>query len=370
MPNQSIFDAFTPEALAAYIEPLAKQEEQNYITKPFFPSLYTPELTISYLKARASLPAALRPSSFDSVPSLRAPSGFSEIIKEIPFFREAYFVGEKEYKELVAIYKGEKAAKYGQEILSNFYDDGTKLYNGAQTQLEAMRMQLLSRGGKITIGDGAAAYSADFEMPTQNLFVPAPGKEWSNTASAEIIKDIRTWREVMQSGPGKTLPTILMMNLKTWNYVLDNEVIARGIYDERNLRDGAALSTEEVKDYIQKKLYTGVVGYRPITFMIIENGYYPHLDSGFVPYFDDGKVALLPGDIPLGNTYWSDTPEADIGGTPLNTGKFSMNIVQESGITICQTISDSPPMAIKTWLSMIAMPSFPQVDKCGLATVA
>ncbi|MDR1978863.1 MAG: major capsid protein [Synergistaceae bacterium] len=370
MANPSIFDSFTPDALAAYIEVLSKQEEQNYITRPFFPTVYTADLEMSYLKAKVSLPAAIRPSSFDSEPSLRSPSGFREIIKEIPFFREAYFVGEKEYKELVAIYKGDKAAKYGQEILNNFYEDGTNLYSGAQMQLEAMRMQLLSKGGKITIGDGAAAYSADFEMPSQNLFMPAPGKEWSNTATAEIIKDIRAWREAMQNGPGKVLPTILMMNLKTWNYILDNEIIARGIYDERNIRDGAALADGEVRDYIQKKLYTGVVGYRPLTFMVIDNGYYPHLDSGFVPYFDDGKVALLPGDAPLGNTYWSDTPEADIGSTELNTGKFTMRVMEDSGITICQSISDTPPMRIKTWLSMIAMPSFPQVDKCGLATVA
>jgi hypothetical protein len=370
MPNQSIFDRFTPDALAAFIEVVSKQEEQNYITKPFFPTEYTADLTMSYLKAKVSLPAAIRTSSFDAEPTLRSPSGFKEIVKGLPFFREAYFVGEKDYKELVSIYKGDKAEKYGQAILSNFYDDGTKLYTGTLIQLEAMRMQLLSKGGKIQIGDGAAAYGVDFEMPTQNLFVTAPGKEWSNTATAEIIKDIRTWREAMQNGPGKVLPTIVMMNLKTWNYVMDNEIIARGIYDERNIRDGAALSVEEVRDYIQKKLYTGVTGYRPITFMIVDNGYYPHLDSNFVPYFDDGKVAFLPGEVILGNTYWTDTPEADIGGTSLNTGKFTMQIMQESGITICQSIPDRPPMRIETWLSMIAMPSFPQVDKCGLATVA
>jgi len=370
MGNKSIFNKFAPKALAAYIQELAKQEEQDYILRSYFPTEYTAELSLSYLRASAALPAALRPTAFDAEPSLRPRRGFKEVVKGIPFFREAFFVGEEEYKELMAINNGEKSERYAVQIVNQYYEDGQNLHKGALMQVEAMRMQLLSKGGKIEVGDGAAMYSYDFEMPSANLFAVAPGFEWSNTATAEIIRDLRRWREDMRSGPGRTLPGAVIMSTKTWGYIMDNQPIAQAIWAERGFAPGSELTAAQIREYINRKLDTGAVGYRPLEFIVVDNGYYPHLDSVFVPYFEDNKVAFIPGNIPLGKTFWSDTPEYDAGGSSLNTGKFTMSRTAEYGITICQSLPDLPPMNIRTWLSMIAMPSFPQVDKCGLAIVA
>jgi hypothetical protein len=368
MANLNIFESVNPEALAAYITGM--DTSQNYTGETFFPTVYVPGMKISYLKDTTRLSVALRPSALDAEPTLRGRRGFEQITEELPFFREAFFIGEKEYKELLTIYRGDMASRYATEIIRRFYNDGTELYNGALMQLEAMRMQLLSKGGIIELQNGNIKY--DFKMPAENKFAVTPGAEWNLTAAADIIGDIRRWREAMQEGPGGTPPSILMMSQKTWSYIADNEKINRGFWAERGINvtsgSGPSISDEDYKRYIKRKLSTGASDSGAVEFVIISKKYRPYENSVPMPFFEDDKVALLPLST-LGNTYYTDTPESDFNASGVNTDKFKVTTMK-NGITISQSMPDRPPLSIETWVSMIALPSFQAIDQCGLATVA
>jgi hypothetical protein len=368
--NPNIFDAVSPRALATFITEANDPLKPAAFGESLFPTSYVPGMSMSYIKDKTRLHVALRPSALDAEPTIRGRKGFQRVTEELPFFREAFFVGEKDYKLLMSVYNGDMSADYAAQIRDQFLDDGYELYSGALMQLEAMRMQLLSKGGVIELSDGAIKY--DFEMPDENRFVVSPGSEWNNTAASDPIADIRKWRKDMLSGPGRTSPTIVVMSETTWGYIMDNEKINQSYWAERGISiasgTGPTISSDEYMDYLRRKLNTGVYDTSPVSFKIIGGTYRPHENSDAMPLFEDNCVALLPLEN-LGKTYYTDTPESDFNASGLNTGKFTVETM-DSGITVSQSIPDKPPLSLETWVSMIAMPSFQSVDKCGLAIVS
>jgi hypothetical protein len=368
--NLNIFDAVSPRALATFITEANDPLKPAAFGESLFPTSYVPGMNMSYIKDKTNLHVALRPSALDAEPTIRGRKGFERVTEELPFFREAYFVGEKDYAQLSAVYNGDMSADYVSQIRDQFLDDGLDLYNGALMQLEAMRMQLLSKGGIIELSDGGIRY--DFEMPHENKFAVAGGAEWNLTAAADPIADLRKWRRDMQDGPGRTAPAIIVMSEKTWGYIMDNEKINQAYWAERGITIsagvGPTVSSDAFMDYMSRKLNTGVYDSSPVTFRVIAGSYHPHEDSPSTPFFADDRVALLPL-ANLGKTYYTDTPESKFNASGRNTGKFQLETM-DTGISIGQTMPDKPPLSLETWVSMIAMPSFQAVDKCGLAVVA
>lgn len=365
MPNDSIFSAISPTALATVVQ--GANESVTYPGDLFFPAQFVPRMKISYIKDSVPLAVALRPSALDAAPTIRGRRGFQQVTEELPFFRESFYIGEQEYKELVAVQIGSQSEAYVQDIINRFYNDGLELYNGALKQLEAMRMQLLWRGGIIQLTGSEVTY--DFKMPSQNKFAVQPGAQWSNTSASNPINDLRIWMRAMESGPGNSVPKVILMNQKTWGYIQDNVNLRTAYWAERGITIGGTgpeITSADFMSYLSRKL--DLTGEGGVIIKVINGKYRPYEDSAAIPYFADDRVALLPAK-ELGKTYFTNTPESDFNSSGQNNGKFSLTTLQ-NGITLAQTMPFAPPFSIQTWVTMIGLPSYQAVDQCGMAIVA
>ena len=134
-----------------------------YLGATLFPSKKQLGLDLSWIKGANGLPVALMPSQFDTKATLRDRIGFSEIKTEMPFFREAMRIGEKDRQDLIRLLASPTLDAMTQTQIQRIYDDKTTLVKGAAVQPERMAMQLLSTG-MINISANRVPYTYDYKM--------------------------------------------------------------------------------------------------------------------------------------------------------------------------------------------------------------
>ena len=103
-------------------------------------------LDLKWIKGSKGIPVALKSSGFDAKAELRDRIGFADVQTEMPFFKEAMLVKESDRQELNKLLGNPANQPYVDLITKNIFDDTTTLLEGAEVQLERMRMQLLSEG--------------------------------------------------------------------------------------------------------------------------------------------------------------------------------------------------------------------------------
>lgn len=369
--NRSVFASLSPRAVAAYFDALPPQQRPVYFGASLFPDRHTPNLTLSFLRGKTPTPIALNLSSFDSQPPIRERFGFQKTHAELPFFREMLIVKEEEYSILSRVNRGDLTEPYASSIIDQFYRDTETLIVAGMIQKEAMRMQMLGNAGIITLTGAGSQADYDYKFPDENKYVTTV--TWSNTATSDPIADIYRWRLDMWERTG-FWPMLCVLSPKTWKYLMDNEKIRNGILLRMGTMAGQA-TTVDVNipasvygDYIRSALDNGTAGSGDLRFYVYDKVYKPDSESALVSIYPDNVISLLPSGI-LGNTWWSDTPESlrDADGTPGQM--FSVATVSE-GITISQNDTIEPPITLKTWGSMIALPSFERINDCAWAKVA
>lgn len=140
-------------------------------------------LDLAWIKGYKGLPVALKPSHFDTKATVRDRIGVKKIETEMPFFREAMTIKERDRQELLRFRDNDSENLYSA-IISEIFDDRAQLIEGALIQSERMRMQLLVSGG-ITISannvDYTYNYDVDGEWMTNNYEVLSGTSLWSDT---------------------------------------------------------------------------------------------------------------------------------------------------------------------------------------------
>ena len=141
---KSIFEIFDSKAIAAYWTDVNTAMKNPMIGSQFFPNNKNNGLELAWIKGRNQLPVALQPSAFDTKATLRDRIGVTEVSTEMPFFREATRIGEKERQDIQNLLA--KGIPFAQPTIARVYDDITRLVDGALVQAERMRMSLLVDG--------------------------------------------------------------------------------------------------------------------------------------------------------------------------------------------------------------------------------
>ena len=369
--NKSIFAGLSPRAVAAYFDALPPQQQPSYFGATLFPDQYTPDLTLSFLRGKAPTPIALNLSSYDSQPPIRERFGYEKTHAELPFFREMWLIKEEEYVVLQRVDRGDLSEPYARTIIDRFYQDIESAVTAGLIQKEAMRMQLLGNAGKIILTGAGSRADYDYKFPNENKYTPTVA--WSNTATADPITDIYNWRVDMWERTG-FWPTLCVLSPKTWKYIMDNEKIKNGILLRMGTAAGQA-TTVNVNippsvygDYIRSALDNGIAGSGDFKFYVYDKVYKPESTAALTSIYPDDVISLLPSGT-LGNTWWSDTPESLRNADGRQGQMFSVATIN-AGITISQTDTIEPPITLKTWGSMIALPSFERINDCGWAKVA
>lgn len=346
MPN--IFDLVNAKSIATYYTESTSNSTPS-LGRTLFPPKKQLGLDLSWIKGANGLPVALMPSEFDAKATLRDRIGFSKVETEMPFFREAMRIGEKDRQELNKLLASSNEA-YLMPMITKIYDDVTTLVKGAEVQPERMIMQLLSTG-KIAIRANRQDYDYDYGMKSDHKETLLTTAKWADKDSTPI-QDILRWQNEVLNNTGSK-PTKGIMTNKTFNYLLNHPSIR---LDMNPLGGQNVIMTESMlKQYLSVKL--------GLTVAVYDKKYIAE-DKTTQNFFPDDVFTLIP-DGALGNTYFGTTPEE----SDLMAGNSPADVqIVDTGVAIT-TIKEPHPVNVETIVSEIVLPSFETLDNIFIATV-
>lgn len=345
----TIYDLINPKAIGAYYTE-STSNAIPYLGATLFPSRKKQGLDLKWIKGAGGLPVSLAPSAFDDKATLRDRIGLSDMQTEMPFFREAMVVGEKDRQDLLRMLETNNEAYYN-EIIRKIFDDANTLVTGAGVVPERMIMQLLSTG-EIHITANRMPYDYDYKMPSSHKVTLTGTDKW-NDPVADIVGDIKTWQDLVEDETGSR-PTKGICTRKTWNYIMANTAIR---LDMNPLGGQNIIMTDALmKQYLQNKLGISIAVY---------NKKYGLQDGSTHLFYPDEYFTLIP-EGNLGTTWYGTTPEeADL----MSGGTDAQVQIVDTGVAIT-TVKEAHPVNVQTIVSEIVLPSFEQIERIFIAKVA
>lgn len=347
---KTIFDLINSKEIAVYWQETSSGKIP-YLGAGIFPAKKQLGLDLSWIKGSKGLPVALKPSAFDATATVRDRIGVNKIETEMPFFREAMRIGEKDRQELNKAL-GAANQDVMMPIIEQIYDDAVSLIDSAEVQAERMRMQLLSTG-KISITDNRVFYDYDYQMDASHKETIADtAAKWSATDTAKPVEDIQRWQDIIEDDTG-IRPTRAICTRKTWNYLLMNKSIKLDLNSAGG--ENIILTDAMLQQYFMAKL--------GLTVSVYNKKF--SLNESPESFFPDNVFTLIPTGA-LGNTWYGTTPEE----SDLMSGGTTAEVqIVNSGVAVT-TIKEPHPVNVKTIVSAIILPSFEQIDSIFIASVA
>lgn len=349
---KSIYEIFDSKAIAAYWTNVNANMNDAYIGTQFFPVAKQTGLELGWIKGKNNLPVALQPSAFDTKATLRDRIGVSELSTEMPFFREAMRIGEKDRQNIETLLA--KGEQFAEPTITRIFDDINNLVEGGRVQAERMRMALLSDGAINILATAETGrdvnytynYDADGTFATDNVKTLTATDKWStvNAATSKPIEDLMEAKQYMAEKYGVQCTRVLI-NTTTLKDLLASESIAKAMNPVGHAN--AFASQTQRKAFVEQE--TG------LTFIVYDKMYKNEqgVDAKFYP---NGYVTLLPS-YALGNTWYGTTPEE----FDLMSGTDASVSVVDTGIAIT-TIKEPHPVNVQTVVSEIVLPSFERMN--------
>ena len=333
---------------------LAATEDANnkipYLGLNWFPEKKKSGLDLKWIKTHKGLPVSLKPSNFDSLPTIRARGGLKAEKTQMAFFREQMIVTEEDAQEIDRI--RDENDPYLRSALQSIYDDTNTLVQGAEVVPERMRMALLSTvNGHPVIGiesDGVK-YEYDYdpkgEYAKEHYTKLLTTSMWSDTENSRPLNDLNNARKALAK-KGK-IATYVLMNSNTFDYLLENKQIKNAILAQ-NQTANIELIDENVMAIVKART--------KLTIILYDKMYAD--ESGAEHYFyPDDKVTLLPTEA-LGSTWFGTTPEERTASQVADVDVSMYGL----GIAVATKTEYGPPAITSVTASEITLPSYEGMD--------
>lgn len=350
---KSIYDIFESKAIAAYWSDVNSHMQDPMIGAKYFPVSKRTGLELAWIKGKNNLPVALQPSAFDTKAPLRDRIGVSEVSTNMPFFREAMRIGEKDRQDIETLLA--KGEQFAQPTILRIFDDTTNLVDGALVQAERMRMSLLYSGTidiTATADNGRPlAYNYNYDISggwaANNKKTLLGTSTWTqaNKGTSNPIEDLLDATEYMAEKYGVRCTEVLM-NTATFRGMIASESIAKAM---NPLGASSIIVTRRTaSQFVETETQLKITLYDKM---------YKNEQGQDVKFYPDGYVTLLPS-YNLGNTWFGTTPEEfDL---MSGTANASVSVVN-TGVAIT-TIKEPHPVNVQTIVSEIVLPSFERMD--------
>ena len=342
-------DVFSTRAASLRIQ----QDASNgiaYMARAFFPDDKQMSLELKNIHAKNGLGVMLKPSAFDTLATIRTRQGFTVNSMEMPLFREGFMVTEKDIMDI------QRAADmndpYLMAAVRNVYNDAENLTISAEVAAEMMRCSLMAPiDGNVTISVQAdnAIYNYDYDpnhaWKATNYVALTGNSRWNQPSTAKPLEDLRTAKKQLEANGFDARYAV--MNEKTWNYLADINQIKNAIVTI------SGVSFDFVDDETVRTVFTRRTGLIPV----IYNKKYKDLSGNDVNFFPDDYVSVITSRS-LGRTVYAPTPEER---TLLNDPKVDVSIIG-AGVALSRQTTYGPPVQNSIYASMIALPSFENMD--------
>lgn len=355
-----LWQIFQAGAIAAYYKNVNANMDDPFIGTKYFPVAKQTGLELSWIKGYNNLPVALQPSAFDTKASLRDRVGVTQLQTEMPFFREAMRIGEKDRQNIETLLA--KGLPFAQPAIQRIFDDIKNLVDGARVQAERLRFNVLF-SGQINVSASTDSgrtvnytynYDVDGTWATNNSLTLAGTDTWTTTNkdSSDPINDLMDIKSNFAEKNGVEL-TEVILNTATLKGMLASSSIVKAM---NPIGSASVIPTRNQKlAFVSQETNLTFTVYDKM--FKDENGN----DKKYVP---DGQVALLPS-YALGNTWYGTTPEE----FDLMNGKTEAQVsIVDTGVAIT-TIKEAHPVNVQTIVSEIVLPSFERMTDVFRLTV-
>ncbi|CAM3001925.1 major capsid protein [Hathewaya histolytica] len=342
-------DFINSKEIALYIKNLPPQIKLDELLFPVTKQIST---EIEIAKGAKQRPVALRMSTFDVAAKVRAlKADVSVEKKEMPFFKEAIGIKEKDRRDLILAQKSNNK-NLVEFMVKNVFENYATLVAGADIQSTRMRAQLMQKG-EINIETEDGDIVVDYRIPANHKEVLQGTAKWSDP-TADIVGDIKRWQRVF-TDEGMEKPSRLLITEKTFlNTVCKNVAITKDL--KSRVLGEVIITDEDYVSYLKKKL--GI----EIAFL---NGTFVNEENKTMNYYEDKLVTLIPKGT-LGQTIYAVTPEEF--DKSYGSGKIDTQVIK-TGIAITTMVKEDP-VAVDTKVSQIVIPSFERADECFFTTVS
>lgn len=352
-------EVFNSQAIAANWTEVASNAIP-YLGSGFFTPAKKTGLDLKWIKGHKDLPISLMPSAFDAKATFRDRVGVSFSETEMPFFREAFLIKEKDRQEIMRV--KDSNDPYAQTVLDNIFNDARNLIDGAEVVAERMRMQLLAPlSGTVGIAikandvDYTYNYDPNGEWKADHYMkLETAEDKWTASETCDPIADMEQMLDQQEAKTG-TRPEIMLMSKPTLMLIKNSKKVQSGVLAQ-NVTANVNYTTKRVQAYVEEELNVKIVVY-PKKFKDEagkDHAYYP-----------DNIIMMLPNGA-LGKMWYGTTPEeADMMGG--NTAA-SVSVVN-TGVAVT-TIQIPHPVNTETIVSEILLPSFERMDECCALEVA
>lgn len=353
MATKPIYDIINAEYMGAYIQDMvtAASQAEPFLLSTLFPAQRTDKLEVSYLRTKGNIDFAIKASTFNSNAPILPRESLSKVTEEIPFFRMADLIDERELKELNAFLSNSAEEALINSAIVQLFDRPMKLFLSAIVQMENMIAQLITTG-KIHINESAVdgqkiGYDYDFgsaEWTKSNVITLENTRKWveSNRNGSKPLEDIA---DVINKADinGVSIDKIIM-NKRTLNAMRTSDSIkpitispmyGGGIITKPQLIEQVQIASEDATVEIYNKSFQNEVGKTKM-------------------YIPDGIIVFAPAGA-LGSSIYGTTPEEIVG----EAKAYNTNVVLGNGISLAQWVDEHP---VKHWtaVSMFGMPILPR----------
>jgi len=343
-------DFFTPRAIAANYEETASNRIP-YFGEALFPAMKKMGLDLSWIKGYGGLPVSLAPSAFDAKATFRDLGEISKLETEMPFFREAYHISEKDRQELLRA--ADSNDLYAQSVINRVFNFTGDLIAGAHVVSERMRMALLfpeSGDMAISIKANGVAYEYDYDpndtWKTNNYSALTSTALWSATTTADPIKDFEDMKNKAADVSGSEIRYAIMSSA-TFNLLKATSAVKNSIISTSGVTQ-TYVTGARAADAIESE-----TGIRPI----IYSKKYKNESGTTKSFVPDGYVSFIPEGV-LGNTWYGTTPEE----ADLRSGENVEVSIVDTGIAITRAVSVDP-VVTNIYASEIVLPSYERMNE-------
>ena len=147
----TIFDLVKSNFIASYWQTLGNSEIG--MTAELFPASKQIGLDLKWIKGSKGRPVVLKSSAFDAHAIPRARIGFSQLQKQMPYFKESSYIDEELRQQLnMVINSGNQV--YIDSVMNRIFEDEMRLLRGAAARREQMRTMALTTGYVSMISNG------------------------------------------------------------------------------------------------------------------------------------------------------------------------------------------------------------------------
>lgn len=323
---------------------------RNYIGSGLFPDRKTQYVEAEYsrLARNGNLPTIALVHAFDTEAHIGERIPFEHVTAEQLLIKEKI----NQTESIRRITRGMRMDNVRRYV----FDDVARMAERVVARVELAKIQALTTG-KLTIAEnGVSDVNVDYGVPAENFVTT----DWTDTANADIIGDLKTWRKIARDNGSQ--PNTVITTEAVADLIMANASIQKAIFGTNGA--GILPTLDQVNTLLRQ--HVGV------TVSVDEDRYavYGKATDGTVSitqarFFPENKLVMCTTNAAgaIGTGLWGVTPEEEAQGNPYDSRR------EQQYVTVVQW-SAPDPVAVWTKASGVFLPVLPNPYGHVIADVA